>query len=117
MAEGLLNAMYGTYYKAYSAGTTPSTVHPCAIQVMKELCIDSTSHRSKSLDEFKNTQFDCIITLCDSSRDACAVFPHAKTVLHESFPDLTQQQGAPEEILQAFRQVRDAIKEWITSVF
>ncbi len=117
MAEGLLNALYGTYYKAYSAGTHPGTVHPCAVQVMQEIGIDISSYRSKHLGEFRDQQFDCVVTLCDSSREACPVFLNAPAHLHESFPDPSQQKGSAEEMLQAFRQVRDSIQEWITSVF
>lgn len=117
IAEGLLNALYGTYYKAYSAGTHTGTVHPCAIQVMQEIGIDISGHRSKHLDEFTDQQFDCVVTLCDSSQKACPVFSNAVTHLHESFPDPSQQSGTPDEMLQAFRRVRDSIREWITTVF
>jgi arsenate reductase len=117
MAEGLLNALYGAYYKAYSAGTHPATVHPCAIQVMQEIGIDISGHRSKHLDEFRDQQFDRVVTLCDSSREACPVFSNAETHLHESFPDPSQQGGSSDEVLKAFRLVRDSIQEWITCVF
>ena len=58
MAEGLLNSLHGYAYVAYSAGTEPTIVNPYAIQVMSEIGIDISKHRSKSSDEFMKQKFD-----------------------------------------------------------
>jgi len=117
IAEGIVNARQGNHYEAYSAGTHPACVHPCAMPVMKEIDIDISQHRSKSLDEFREKEFDYVITLCDNSREACPFFPQARSYLHKSFSDPTQHQGTAEEKLLAFRQVRDEIATWIHQAF
>ena len=68
MAEGLLRQEAGDRYEVFSAGTKPSHVRPEAIEVMQEVGIDISSHRSKSVDEFAAQQFDYIITVCDNAK-------------------------------------------------
>jgi arsenate reductase len=47
MAEGLVNHDLAGRFKAFSAGTDPSSVHALAIGVMREIGIDISQHRSK----------------------------------------------------------------------
>ncbi|MEO0091106.1 MAG: arsenate reductase ArsC [candidate division WOR-3 bacterium] len=117
MAEGLLNHLYGDKYEAYSAGTQPTQVNPYAIKVMQEIGIDISQHRSKSVQEFLNQEFDYVITVCDSANEPCPFFPGGKIRVHQSFPDPTSFIGSEEEILNVFRQVRDKIKQWIQETF
>jgi arsenate reductase len=58
MAEGLLRRDAGDRFEVFSAGTRPSKVRPEAIAVMRELGIDITGHRSKSVNEFVGQPFD-----------------------------------------------------------
>jgi arsenate reductase len=69
MAEGLLRHYGGERYEVFSAGISPSRVHPMAIEVMGEIRIDITGQRSKSVDEFLGQGFDFIVTTCDDARD------------------------------------------------
>jgi arsenate reductase len=85
MAEGLLRAMAGDRFDVASAGVAPSSVRPEAIEVMREIGIDISSHRSKSVDEFTDEQFDYVITVCDNAREQCPVFPAQAKMLHWSF--------------------------------
>ena len=116
MAEGLLNALYGDRYQAYSAGIVKASVNPTAIQVLKELGIDISQHRSKTVDEFRDKSFDVVVTVCDNATKTCPFFP-GKTVLHQPFYDPGTYQGTPEETLQEFRKSRDTIKNWIIQTF
>src|ERR1700741_3518698 len=75
MAEGLLRSQAGDRFEVYSAGTVASFVRPQAIAAMKEVGIDISNHRSKSLDEFINTPFDYVITVCDHAAQSCPIFP------------------------------------------
>jgi arsenate reductase (thioredoxin) len=111
MAEGLLRHDAGDYFEVASAGTHPSRVRAEAIAVMKELGIDITSHRSKSVEEFAGREFDFVITVCDNARESCPVFPSATQRIHWSIPDPAAVQGSNEERLAAFRQARDALRE------
>ena len=71
MAEGLLNHLYESGYEAYSAGTRPSIVNPFAIKAMAEIGIDISGRRSKGIDEFKDMNFDCVVTVCDHAKETC----------------------------------------------
>jgi arsenate reductase len=113
MAEGYLRARYSDKFEAGSAGTEVREVHPGAIQVMKEIGIDISGHRSKLIDEFFDRGADVVVTLCDSAQQSCPFLPGAKTVIHAGFPDPSACAGTPEECLTQFRMVRDAIIAWI----
>ncbi len=117
MAEGWLRHLYGERYEVFSAGTQPTRVHPLAVQVMAERGVDLSSHTSTSVEQYLDRNFDLVVTVCDHAREACPVFPGARRTLHRSFPDPTQVQGSPQEQLQAFRQVRDQIYQWILETF
>jgi len=116
MAEGLLNTIYGNIYDAYSAGIQPTHVSPYAVEVMKEYGIDLSSHHSKSVEVFEDTSFDHVVTVCDHAKEVCPVFP-GKKVSHKGFPDPSDADGSLEEIIVAFKTIRDEIKSWIEKEF
>lgn len=111
MAEGLLRSLSRGGLEVHSAGTKPSRVNPLAIEAMKELGMDISSHRSKSVEEFAGQTFDVVITVCDNARESCPVFPGAPERIHWSFPDPAAVEGTHDEKLQAFRAVRDDLKK------
>ncbi|MDD1680776.1 MAG: arsenate reductase ArsC [Methanoregula sp.] len=117
MAEGYMNAKYGDRFEAFSAGTEATRVHPMATEVMKEIGIDISSHRSKLLDEFFGKGIETVVTVCDSAQGACPFFPGAKKVIHQSFPDPSGFKGSDEEVRAGFRRVRDGIIRWIDATF
>lgn len=117
MAEGFLRALYGKKFDAYSAGTDPSGVNPCAIEVMKEKNIDLSDHTSKSIDQFREMEFDYVVTVCDGAKETCPVFPKGKEFLHRRFEDPSQGTGSEEEKKVLFRRVRDEINSWIIETF
>jgi len=116
MAEGLLRSMYGDKYEVASAGTIASQVNPYAIEVMKEIGIDISNHRSKSIEEFRGKTFDYVITVCDRANETCPFFP-GKVHIHRNFEDPALATGSDEEKLKVFRKVRDEIRSWIEDVF
>lgn len=97
MAEGLLNALYGDRYYAYSTGIQPAEVNPYAIRVMGETGLDISTHRSKSIEEFRGKTFDYVVTVCDQAREACPFFQEIK--FHRSFPDPSTFKGSGDQIL------------------
>ena len=127
MAEGLLRAMHGDKYEAYSAGIVATLVDPRAVLVMKEIGIDISGQRSKTSSEFGDTIFDLAVTVCDRARQACPIcstrlelpssLPKAREVIHRSFEDPAAALGTDEEQLEAFRRVRDEIADWISWSF
>jgi len=116
MAEGLLNAFYGDKYEGYSAGVTPTKVNPYVVKSMAEIGIDISRNHSKSIEEFRGENFNYVVTVCDSAREACPFFP-GEEVIHKSFDDPSQFKGSEKEILKQVRQVRQEINEWIKSRF
>jgi arsenate reductase len=111
MAEGLANHDLAGRVQAFSAGVRPSRVNPKAIQVMGELGIDLSRHRSKSVDDLAGEHFDLVITVCDRAAEQCPLFPGETKVMHVGFSDPAQAQGTEEEIMEAFRRVRDEIRQ------
>jgi arsenate reductase len=109
IGEGWLRHDLGERVEAVSAGTRPSFVHPRAIQVMAEAGVDLSSHSSKSVESLRGAAFDLVVTVCDSAREACPVFPGAKRTVHHAFEDPAHA-GAGDEALPVFRRVRDEIR-------
>jgi arsenate reductase len=114
MAEGLLRYDAGERFDVESAGTKPSSVRPEAIAAMKELGIDISGHRSKSVAEFDGQHFDYVITVCDSARETCPVFFCGAKGLHHDFDDPAALRGSDEERLGLFRRVRDELRTYLT---
>jgi len=117
MAEGLLRADGGERFDVHSAGTHPGVVRPEAIAVMREIGIDISGHRSKSVHEFLGQPFDLVMTVCDRANESCPVFPQQTRRLHWSFEDPAAVEGDEAVRLQAFRRIRDEIRqklrEWL----
>ena len=109
MAEGHLRHLAGDRFEVFSAGTHPVGLNPKAVAAMKEIGIEIFSHRSKSVDELAGQEFDYVITVCDSARESCPIFPGGANRLHYSFQDPAAARGTADEQMQVFRRVRDAI--------
>ena len=112
MGEGLLRHFGGDRFEVFSGGLVPSYVRPNAITVMKELGIDISHHRSKSLNEFLETKFDYVITVCDHASEHCPIFPGPARRIHWSIDDPVAP-GGEEAQLNAFREARDDLKSRI----
>jgi arsenate reductase len=107
MAEGILRRDGGEAFEVESAGVKPGSVRPEAIQVMREIGIDISDHRSKSVDEFIGQEFDTVITVCDNAKETCPVFPGKTERVHRNFEDPPPPGvGSDEERLSIFRRVR-----------
>lgn len=117
MAEGLLRAKYGDRFEVFSAGTHQSRLSTRAIQVMKEIGIDISHHRSKSLDELSGMMFDLAVTLCDNANQICPVVSCAKKTIHHGFFDPHLTPGNDEDLIEGYRSVRDDIATWIDTTF
>jgi arsenate reductase len=113
MAEAIVNARLGGEWEAVSAGTKPTGyVHPKAEAALAEVGIQHEG-RSKLADEFRDVDFDLVITVCDSAAEECPLWLGKGRKVHHSFPDPAKVDGNDEEIMAAFRTVRDAIEEEI----
>ena len=113
MGEALLRAKGGDAYDVHSAGTEPSEVRPLTLRVLEEAGIPTAGLRSKSVQEFMGQEFDYVITVCDSARQNCPVFPGQGDRFHWGYPDPSAATGTEEERLEAFRRVCTAMGQRI----
>ena len=111
MAEGFLKS-FDDILEIHSAGTGPSDrVHPKAVEVMNEVGIDLSQNYPKNVDQFLDTSFNYVITVCDNARESCPIFTgNVDKNLHIGFDDPAEAKGSEEEIIAVFWRVRDKIK-------
>ena len=110
MAEGLLRAKAGDRFEVLSAGTHPRPLRGEAVEVMRELAIDISGQRSKSVDEYLGkVAIDHLITLSDIANAECPDFPEVRHHLHWSIEDPALAQSNYFELLGVFRRLRDEL--------
>lgn len=112
IAEGYLKYFAGDKAEVYSAGVETHGVNPAAIETMKEDGIDISHHTSNNIDEYRNIDFDFVITVCDNAKERCPYFPSNAKKFHHNFPDPAKAKGTKEEVKAQFRQVRQQIKDY-----
>ena len=112
IAEGYLRHFANGKAEIYSAGVETHGVNPKAIATMLEDNIDISNHSSNNIDEYKNIDFDFVITVCDNAKERCPFFPTKAQKFHHNFPDPAKAIGNEEEIKAQFRMVRDQIKKY-----
>ena len=111
MAEAIVNARLSDDWRAFSAGTVPSGyIHPKALQVLEETGITHQGE-SKSAEQFREMDFDLVVTVCDDAAENCPVWLGKGKRVHLGFPDPAKAEGTDEEKLAVFRSVRDAIAQ------
>ena len=113
MAEALLRQKGGDAYEAFSAGTEAAEVRPLTLRVLQEAGVPTEGLRSKSFEEYAGRTFDYVITVCDSARQSCPVFPGEGDRFHWGYDDPSAVQGTEEERLAAFQRVFTAISQRI----
>jgi arsenate reductase len=119
MAEGWTRQLKGDQIEAYSAGTDPTGLDPRAVAVMAEAGVDISAQQSKSVAKFVDFPLDVVVTVCDSAREACPVFPGEVRLVHVGFEDppaLARGAASEEEILAAYRRVRDQIRAFVETL-
>jgi len=116
MAEGFAHARKDKGVEVASAGIEASKVHPFAIRVMKEIGVDISAHKSKSLDDLASLDFDIVISLCDQAARSCPVLPGNPERVNWNLTDPAAEKGG-EQILPAFRKSRDEIRRLVDDFF
>ncbi len=115
MAEAIVNYDLGDVWEAFSAGTRPAgAVHPMALSALAEAGIHHQG-RSKSVDEFRQAEFDLVVTVCDSAAEECPVWLGKGMRLHIGFPDPARATGTDAQVMEVFRSVRDDIRRRVVS--
>jgi arsenate reductase len=116
MAEAIVNARLGDAWHAVSAGTAPvGYVHPLAVRALAAIGIEHVG-RSKHVDEFRDVPFDLVVTVCDAAAEECPLWLGKDRRMHLNFPDPAKATGTEEEVMAAFRRVRDDIAAQIPAL-
>jgi len=116
MAEGFARALAGDRWEVRSAGTAPAGLNPLAVKVMAEVGIDISGHTSKVLDPEVFKAADVVVTLCGDAAESCPLTPPGVRRIHWPLPDPARATGTREEILAAFRAVRDDIRKRVQTL-
>lgn len=117
MAEGWAKALKSEHIDAYSAGTNPHGMNRLAMRAMAEAGVDISSHPSKRPQDIAS-DFDVVVTVCDSAHESCPVFPGAR-VVHVGFEDpprLARDAKTDDEAMPHYRRVRDEIRSFIQTL-
>lgn len=112
IAEGYLKHYANAKAEIYSAGVETHGVNPKAIATMKDDGIDISNHTSNHIDEYRDIDFDYVITVCDNAKERCPYFPSKATKYHYNFPDPAKAEGTEIEINDEFKRVREMIKSY-----
>lgn len=112
IAHGYLKHFYGEQANVYSAGVETHGVNPKAISIMQEDAIDISAHTSNNVLEYKDIDFDYVITVCDHAKEVCPYFPTNALKIHHNFPDPSKLIGTDTEIHAEFTRVRQLIKDF-----
>jgi len=119
VAEGWARALKCGVIEAHSAGTRPGGLNRLAVCAMAEAGVDISAHASKSVEELRGVAFDVVVTVCDSAREACPVFPGATRVVHREFDDparLAAGAASDERAMEHYRRVRDEIRAFVEAM-
>ncbi len=111
IGEYLLRTKGQGRFEVFSAGSHPTgRVNPLAVRVLREKYnLDASDARSKSWDEFKDVKFDCVITVCDSAKEICPVWPGQPVIAHWGSPDPAAAEGTENEKYWVFVNVASQI--------
>jgi len=115
MAEGIAKSLAPSGVKIWSAGSRPTSVRLEAVEVLREIGIDISSSRSKSVSEIPPAEVDTVVTLC--AEEACPVFLGKADRLHWGLPDPAAAAGSEADRLSAFRETRDELRRRIEILF
>ena len=113
IAEGLLRHLAGDRFEVHSAGTKPKGLAEQTIEVMREIGVDISGQRSKHVEEYAGQPFDYVITVCDSARQSCPVFPGGGERIHWDVEDPLYAELRGESTVQALRYARDELRSRI----
>jgi len=104
IAEGLLQALGGSRFEVYSAGSHPTVIRPEAIRVMETLGVDIRQQTTNHVNEYRGQHFDYVITVCDQVREVCPTFDAGTIQYHWGYPDPNTPDD-PDERREAFEHI------------
>lgn len=115
MAHGFLQKFAGNSTQIYSAGIETHGINNDAVAAMQRSGIDISQHTSNLMDEYRDVNFDYIITVCDHAKDNCPFFPSNALTLHQNFEDPSKMPGDDKTREANFDRIRDEIRNYCQS--
>ncbi|MDC7226991.1 MAG: arsenate reductase ArsC [Spirochaetales bacterium] len=123
MAEGWTRFLKGDSLEVFSAGIEPHGLDPNAVKVMAEAGVDISGHKSQNVIEFRDKEFDVVVTVCGDAHENCPLFLGRAKVVHVGFQDpprmaseLAEMGASENEKLDCYRKVRDEIREFVLTL-
>lgn len=119
MAEGLCRHLRGDIIMPFSAGIYKRGIDPLAVKVMREIDIDISGQKSKTIQELRSKEFDYVVTLCDNAKESCPLFSAKTGLIHRGFedpPKLAAEAANEEEALAHYRRIRNEINNFILTL-
>jgi len=119
MAEGLCRHHHQASIEAWSCGIENHGLNPLAVLAMAQIGVDISSHRSKTVEELANQEFDYVITVCGHADETCPIFPGKTVVIHRGFddpPELAANCIDENDAFVHYARVRDEIRDYILSL-
>ena len=119
MAEAILKHLAGKRVYVDSVGVRAGEPDPFAVAVMDEIGIDLTRHKPKDFAELQDTSFDIVISLAPEAHHQALELTRTMAIDAEYWPtiDPTAAMGSREQILDAYRGVRDGLFQRIKQRF
>ena len=103
MAEAIINHRGKGRVIAESAGSHPaSRVNPWAIEALQDAGIEWRGRPPRGLDGLPQQRWDAVVTVCDTAKESCPIFPGQPVQVHWGMPDPADVEGSDEEVRQAF---------------
>jgi arsenate reductase len=109
MAASLLDARHPRRFEVYSTGMEADPISPKAIGVMGDIGLDISGRPLTALGDFNSIRFDHVVTLCEQVDNSCLDFPRDQDVTHWQIADPSRVHGTDEQVLEAYRQAREAL--------
>lgn len=115
IAEGLARALAPDDVEVFSAGSSPSRLHPFVVRVLDEIDVDTSRLYAKGIDSIPADKVSTVITLC--AADRCPHLAGEVARLHWPVEDPTAGGGDDQAVIEAFRRVRDTIRARLVELF
>ena len=112
MAQGFLQEFGGENWEIFSAGIETHGLNQRAVRVMQETGVDISHYTSDHIDQYRDMEFDYVLTVCDQAQESCPLFPSSAEKIHHSFRDPANATGSEEEVQNEFRRIRDEIQKF-----
>jgi arsenate reductase len=109
MAEAFFRAWSNSQFEAVSTAVRAAEINPHAIEVMREIGIDISRQKSRTINDSLKRYFVCVVAMCEIPRERCPIWPFTRTILTWNIHDPGAPDGSPVKAQEILRQSRDEV--------